>query len=83
VLFNDDWPGVPGYGVFLSFRRPDDTWTQPINILERMGLQRGGSVPVLSPDQKYLFYYSAGRFWWVDAGIIEELRPDALRQTPN
>jgi hypothetical protein len=75
VLFNDDWPGVRGYGIYLSFKRPDDGWTEPVNILERMGLARGGSAPVLSPDQSYLFYYAAGQFWWVDAGIIEELRP--------
>ena len=42
VLFNDHWPGVRGYGVFLSFRRSDDTWTKPVNILERLGLSRGG-----------------------------------------
>lgn len=74
VFYNDDWPGVRGYGVYVSFRREDDTWTDGVNIFERLGLARGGSAPVLSPDQKYLFYYAAGRFWWIDAGIIEELR---------
>ena len=79
VLFNDDWPGTRGYGVFVSFRQVDDSWTQPVNILERMGLQRGGSVPVLSPDQKYLFYYAAGQIVWIDAGIVEELRAEMMR----
>lgn len=57
VLYNDDWPGVAGYGVFVSFRNADDSWTEPVNILERLGLRRGGSVPVLSQDQECLFYY--------------------------
>ena len=61
----------------MSFRRGDDTWTEPVNIFEMMGLERGGSTPVLSPDGKYLFDYAAGQTWWVDAGIIEELRPGA------
>jgi hypothetical protein len=83
VLFNDDWPGVRGYGVFVSFRRTDDTWTAPLNILERLGLDRGGSVPVLSPEQKYLFFYAAGQLWWVDATIIVELRANQYRRTPD
>ncbi len=83
VLFNDDWPGVRGYGVFVSFRQVDDTWTRPVNVFERLGLDRGGSVPVLSPDQKYLFFYAAGELWWIDAGIIEELRAGHFGQTPD
>lgn len=79
VLFNNDWPSTVGYGVFVSFRRSDDSWTPPVNVLDRMGLQRGGSVPVLSPDQKYLFYYAAGQIYWVDAGIIEDLRAEFVR----
>ncbi len=70
LLFNDHWPGHRGYGIFASFRRSDDTWTQPVNVLQELGLERGGSVPVLSYEGRYLFYYSAGGFWWVDASII-------------
>lgn len=74
VIFNDDWPGHRGYGIFVSFRDSTDNWSQPVNILDEMGIERGGSVPVLSPDGKYLFYYAAGDFWWVDASIITLLK---------
>lgn len=70
LLFNDRWPGHLGYAIFVSFRGPDDTWTQPVNVLQELGLERGGSVPVLSYDGKYLFYYAAGGFWWIDASVI-------------
>jgi len=74
VLFNDDWPGHKGYGIFVTFRDSSDSWTPPINILAEMGIERGGSVPVLSPDGKYLFYFAVAGFWWVDADIINKLR---------
>jgi hypothetical protein len=74
VVFNNDWPGHRGYGIFVSFRDSADRWSTPVNILAEMGIERGGSVPVLSPDGRYLFYYAAGGFWWVDATVIGTLR---------
>lgn len=29
----------------------------------------------ISPDGKYLFFALRDDMWWVDAGVIEELRP--------
>lgn len=74
ILFNGHWPGHRGYGIFVSFRDSSDHWAPPINVLAEMGIERGGSVPVLSPDGKYLFYFSTGGFWWFDAAIIHVLR---------
>jgi len=34
---------------------------------------------MLSPDGKYLFYQSRGDIYWVDAKIIEELKPRDLK----
>lgn len=75
VLFNKKWPGKFGYGICISYRTRDDHWTEPINLLERLNTPRGGSQPVMSPDGRYLFYYAGGKFYWVDAKIIEELKP--------
>jgi len=78
ILFNKKWPGKRGYGIFISYRTQDDLWTKPINLLERLNTPRGGSHPFVSPDGKYLFYYAAGKFYWVDAKIIEDLKPKEL-----
>jgi hypothetical protein len=73
ILFNQRWPSHRGYGIFISFRDSADDWTEPVNLLERLDTERGGSVPVLSPCGRYLFYFAAGGFWWVEATVIEEL----------
>lgn len=75
IIFNADWPGHRGSGVFVSFRDSTDSWSRPINVLAEMGIERSGSVPVLSPDGKYLFYFMGEGFWWVSAKVIEELKP--------
>jgi len=79
ILFNKKWPGKQGSGIFISYRTKTDTWTKPINLLEKLGAARGGSQPIVSPDGKYLFYYSGKRFYWVDAKIIKELKPKVLK----
>ena len=75
LLFNGRWAGRVGYGILVSFRSRNDRWTEPVNLLERIGASRGGSQPIVTPDGKYLFYYADGRFWWTDGAIIEKLRP--------
>ncbi len=75
ILFNTKWAGKFGYGIFISYRTGDDDWTEPINLLEKINAPRGGSQPVVTPDGKYLFYYSKGKFYWMDAEIIEDLKP--------
>jgi hypothetical protein len=75
ILFNGRWAGKSGYGILVSYRTRDDRWTEPVNLLERLSASRGGSQPIVTPDGSYLFYYAGGRFWWVNATIIERLRP--------
>jgi hypothetical protein len=79
ILFNKKWPGKRGYGIFISYRTGDDHWTEPITLLERLNTPRGGSQPVVTPDGKYLFYYADGKFYWVDAKIIEDLKSKELK----
>lgn len=76
LIFTSDRPG--GYGsadLHISFAGPDGSWTEPVNM--------GGSVnsagydfcAMLSPDGKYLFFTSRNDIYWVDAKLIEGLRP--------
>ena len=55
--------------TFVSFRKDDDTWTR--------GYDLGGTfhIPSVSPDGKYMFFESNHDIYWVDAKIIEDLKP--------
>jgi len=66
-----------GRGLYISFRREDGSWTQAQNthIL--------GSLPKFSPDGKYFFFSRGGDIYWVDAKIIEELKPFSHSHCPE
>ena len=63
-------------GLWISFRQNDGSWTKAKNMGD---VFRGAGCPYVSPDQKYIFFLKMGQgyndVWWVDAKIIEELRP--------
>lgn len=61
-----------GKGLFISFRKDDDTWTEARHIEEETGMC--GSLAALSPDGKYLFYSCDGDIFWVDAGVVNKLK---------
>jgi len=98
-------PGFPDYYVF--FRRPDDTWSEGINLGQEINMSGDRALsPYVSPDGEYFFFSSARRnpeffavakitwsriqhihagpqngssdIYWVDARIIENLRPEAF-----
>jgi hypothetical protein len=79
ILFNRKWSGKRGYGIFISYRTNTESWTEPFNILEKLGASRGGSQPIVSPDGKYLFYYAKKKFYWIDAKIITDIKPNDMK----
>lgn len=54
-------------------RRVEGRWSAP---------ERGGSEPMVSPDERFLFFYVDHDIYWVDAGVIEEVRARLLTH-PN
>ena len=80
ILFASDRPG--GFGdsdLYVSFRKADGSWTEPMNLGESINSSKWEGVPIVSPDGKYLFFSSdrSGNsdVYWVSAGVIERLRP--------
>lgn len=73
-----------GYGdkdLYISFRQQDGTWGKAINLgqtINTAGVEAGAYV---SPDGKYFFFNrnpvsgGEGDIYWVDAKVIENLRP--------
>jgi len=79
-----DHPDNIGSGqgdLYITFKKDDGTWTEDINMGELINTQYGENCPQVSPDDKYFFFNrynpdaKEGNIYWVDAGIIEELRP--------
>ena len=61
--------------LVVSFRQPDDTWTEPQPILKQQKSFWIQGFPTVSPDSKYLFFTADHDIYWVSAEIIEDLKP--------
>ena len=80
-----------GYGqadIYISFRAKDGSWLPAMNMGAQINTPFQESGVSVSPDGKYLFFsrgewkpkedgstYWVGRPYWVDAQVIENLRP--------
>jgi hypothetical protein len=87
LIFASKRPG--GYGgpldLYISFRGEDGSWTPPANMGNKINSNGEEFCPNLTPDGKYFFFCRhmkdvigrlRGDLYWVDAKIIERLRPD-------
>jgi hypothetical protein len=63
-----------GTSLFVSFREADGTWGAPIDLAKH-GFDPLAGGAYVSPDGKYLFFALRDDIWWVDARVIEDLRP--------
>jgi hypothetical protein len=59
LLFASERKDDMGFGdIYISHRRPDDTWTEPVNLGEPVCSKNQDRFPGLSPDGKVLFFTS-------------------------
>ena len=75
-----------GYGdsdIYISYREEDGSWGMPVNLGAEINTEAWEASATVSPDNKYLFFNremgseenSNIDILWVDASIIEALRP--------
>lgn len=85
------WDGEreSGFGdndLYISFRRPDGSWGEAINLGDRVNTDAEEGGPQVTPDGKYLFFNRMvpsgddngtrqSDLYWIDAQFIEDLRP--------
>ena len=80
--------GYGGSDLYISFRAKDGSWLPAINMGDKINTEFQESGVNVTPDGKYLFFsrgewkvredgstYWVGKSYWVDAQIIETLRP--------
>jgi|GEM_PF-5214267 len=66
--------------LYVSFRKKDGSWDNAIDLSKALNSSGSDRFPCISPDGKYLFFCSTrngsdGDYYWVDAKIIEDLKP--------
>jgi hypothetical protein len=72
---------ISSNGLQILFRKKDGSWTGCKSITEIIGYS--GHCPIVTHDGRYLFFvHNVGdKFipYWVDASLIEELRPNEVK----
>lgn len=71
-----------GTDLYISFRDEGGAWTEPMNMGEGVNTSSNDMCPHVSGDGRFLFWNSrpegGADNYWMDAGIIQELRAVAL-----
>jgi hypothetical protein len=79
--------------LYIRFRSGDGTWTRPKNMGRIINSEAKEGYPFVTVDGRYLFFYSTrvsalnerripdgpGNVYWIDAKIIQELKPNELK----
>lgn len=70
--------------MYISFRKPDGSWTKAVSMKDVFNSVQYSTARI-TPDGKYIFFEKyiqetdKSDIYWVDAKIIEKLKPDELR----
>jgi hypothetical protein len=86
ILFDRWFQSPPLIRIMVSFRNAEGEWGEPVDMSEILGTEDADSCARLSPDGRYLFFQSVRKgssrhrsIYWVDATVIESLRPAGAR----
>ena len=76
-----------GFGkddLYISYKTEEDSWTDARNMGPGINTEHVENRPYVTPDGKYLFFakFMNGNvnIYWVDAEIIEKLKPKELKK---
>jgi len=75
--------GKGGDDLYISFKDQENKWCRPVHMGNQINSNRSENRPYITNDGRFFFYTSSKRgnrdIYWVDAKIIEELKPKELR----
>ncbi|MCK5536039.1 MAG: PD40 domain-containing protein [Bacteroidales bacterium] len=57
--------------IYISFKKENGEWNEPIDLSLKMGFTRSSKFPYITPDKKFLFFSCGNDMYWVDAKIID------------
>ncbi len=83
IIFDSVREGGQGRSdIYISYRSADGSWGPAINMGDKINTAHSEKNPSLSPDGQFLFFDKRTKrgneevnIYWVDAQIIETLRP--------
>jgi hypothetical protein len=84
MIYCSTMPGGLGSDdLYVTFKKRDGSWGNPVHMGKEINSEKSENRPYVSPDGKYIFYTSTktGKrdIYWVDAKIINELKPKDLK----
>ncbi|MCX6163446.1 MAG: T9SS type A sorting domain-containing protein [Ignavibacteriae bacterium] len=69
-----------GSRIYVSFRKSDSTWGNPIMLSNTINSTDNQYLPYISPDGKYLFFEKQGDIWWVDSKVVTRYKPVGIKE---
>jgi len=66
-------------GIFVSFRQSDGSWGEAKRLGREVNAAGGEMLPIVSPDGKYLFFFGQNGVHWIDAAVIEDVKPKEIK----
>lgn len=85
LLFDSYRPSEYGKSdIYVSYRMKDGTWSEARNLGSSINSEHYDWYPIATPDGKYIIFSRTLPsikidLYWVDAKIIEELKPEELK----
>ncbi len=68
--------------LYISYKINDKDWIEPKKLGPEINATVTESYAFVSVDGKYLFFNRGGDIFWVDAKLIEDLKPKELMRKP-
>jgi hypothetical protein len=69
-----------GSRIYVSFRKADSTWGNPIMLSNTINSTNNQYLPYISPDGKYLFFTKQSEIWWVDSKVVTRHKPVGIKE---
>jgi len=84
LIFCSTRPGGLGQDdLYISYRNHQNQWCEPVHLDDRFNSPRSENRPYVTHDGLYFFFTSTKSgnrdIYWVDARVIEDLKPKDLR----
>jgi hypothetical protein len=79
LIFDSNRPGgFGGFDMWVCFKRQDGSWSDPVDLGDKVNDADFSGTAMITPDCKYLFFSWYSDLYWVDARIIKALSPTDL-----
>jgi len=79
LIFAKRNPGTHNSDLYISYHQSDGTWTESVSLGGTINTPALEGNSFVTADGKYLFFSRKFDIYWVNAEIIEELKPEDLK----